>query len=93
MLEFRYRVNNCSRAAAILGGRVRSYLFKDTGNSRLIVPAFARNTISARRAIHLQKAGSINFLIFPNPGRNIEAGDRITIVAGKLRAENLEVLA
>lgn len=90
MLDLRYRVVDADKAAPILDRTVRPYLLAANG-ARLGVPVSPKvgQLRSTRRtAVHLDRDYA---MLFGNPGQYLKAGDRITLVVGEQRIDDLVV--
>ena len=91
MLDFRYRVIDPAKAAPLLDKKIRPYLLDDASGAQLGVPDTAKlgqlRTTGRNRAVHDQDY----FIMFANPGRFVKPGNRMTLVMGDSRLENLTV--
>ncbi|MDV3243144.1 MAG: hypothetical protein LOY00_15475 [Methylocaldum sp.] len=90
MLDFRYRIIDAGKAAPMADRTLNPYVVDQKTGSRLLVPTaptvgFLRQTSAA------PLENRTYFALFANPGRQIEAGDKVTVVIGDFRAENLVV--
>ncbi|HAK95427.1 MAG TPA: hypothetical protein DCM87_10575 [Planctomycetes bacterium] len=92
MIDFRYKVLDPEKAAPLAGRETRAYLIDEKTGGKFLVPATPK--VGAMRQTPRQlAAGKIYFVFFANPGKSIKAGDRVTVVIGEYRAENLLVEA
>jgi hypothetical protein len=91
ILDFRYRVVDPSKAAPLLDKKIRPYLLDDASGAQLGVPDTAK--LGQLRTTGRNKVVSDQdyFIIFANPGRFVQAGNKMTLVMGDLRIENLTV--
>lgn len=91
MLDFRYRVVDPDKAAALLDRKVRPYLLDEVSGAQLGVPDTAKlgqlRTTGRNKVVPDQDY----FILFANPGRYVQAGTRMTLVMGDVRIENLTV--
>lgn len=91
ILDFRYRVTDPAKAAPLLDRKVRPYLLDEASGAQLGVPDTAKlgqlRTTGRNRVARDQDY----FILFANPGRFVQAGNRMTLVMGDLRIENLIV--
>ena len=90
MIDFRYKVLDATKAAALGNKEARPYLIDQASGRRLGVP----NTPKAgplRQTAELMKVGRVYFTLFSNPGRIVKPGSNVTVVIGEFRAENLTV--
>ncbi|MHC4159177.1 MAG: hypothetical protein ACYSSO_08880 [Planctomycetota bacterium] len=90
MLDFRYRVIDPEKAKPLLSRQVKPYLVDQESGAKLIVPAPPK-VGSLRQKSNEPLAGKIYFIIFSNPGRLVKRGNKVTVVIGDFKAENLIV--
>ncbi|HYE35908.1 hypothetical protein [Methylocaldum sp.] len=90
MLDFRYRIVDAEKAAPLADRKVQPYVMDQTSGSRLLVPTTP--TVGSLRQTSIKPlVNRTYFALFANPGRQIDAGDKVTVVMGDFRAENLIV--
>ena len=92
MLDFRYRVIEPDKAHPILDFKVKPYLIDQKSGAKFQVPnppkvGSLRQTSRSGRP----QANRIYFILFSNPGRSVQVGDKVTVVVGDFRAEDLIV--
>lgn len=92
MLDFRYRVVDPDKAVPILDFKVKPYLVDHKSGAKFAVPnppkvGSLRQTTRSGKPV----ANRVYCVLFANPGRLIEAGNKVTVVIGDFRAENLTV--
>lgn len=91
ILDFRYRVLDPARAAPLLDRKIRPYLLDVASGAQLGVPDTAKlgqlRTTGRNKVVPEQDY----FILFANPGRFVQAGNKMTLVMGDLRIENLVV--
>lgn len=92
MIDFRYKVLDPEKAAPLAGREAKAYLIDEKTGGRFLVPATPK-VGSMRQTPRQLVAGKIYFVFFANPGRFIKAGDKVTVVIGEYRAENIPVEA
>ena len=90
MLDFRYRILDPQKAAPLLSRQVKPYLVDQESGSKLIVPAPPK-VGSLRQKSYQPIPGKIYFVLFSNPGRLVKSGNKVTVVIGDFRAEDLIV--
>lgn len=91
MLDFRYRVTDPDKAKDILSDRhVRTYIIDQKSGTRLAVPNPPK-VGPLRQTTREPQQDKIYFSIFANPGKMVEPGDKVTVVIGDFRAEDLVV--
>lgn len=92
MLDFRYRVLDASKAAAMLDGRVQPYLIDVAHGAKLGVPdtpVLGRIRQTARNNKIL--TDRTYFIMFGNPAKLLQSGDRVTLQLGSLKVTDLTV--
>ncbi|RME58507.1 MAG: hypothetical protein D6790_11870 [Caldilineae bacterium] len=90
MIDFRYRVVDPVKAAPMFDRRVKPWCEVAKSGARLMVPAPAK-TGPLRQVGRKVKPGSQLFIMFANPGRHVQRGDKVTIVVGDYRFADLVV--
>ncbi len=89
MLDFRYRVLDAGKAAALFRRQTRPYLVDQASGARLLVPSPPK--IGPLRSSNPPEEGRVYWMFFNNPGGLIQPGSKVTVVIGDFRAENLTV--
>ena len=91
MLDFRYRVLDPVKAAPLLDRKIQPYLLDEASGARLAVPDAPKvgrlRTTSRSKVI----PGRNYYILFANPGRYLQAGSKVTLVAGDVRISDLSV--
>lgn len=92
MLDFRYRVLDPRKAAFLLDRKITSYLLDEASGARLAVPQAPkvgqlRPTSRNNNVI----PGRSYYILFANPGRYLDAGSKVTLVAGDVQIRHLTV--
>jgi hypothetical protein len=91
MLDFRYRVLDPVKAAPLLDRKIQPYLLDEASGARLAVPDTPKvgqlRTSSRSKVI----PGRNYYIMFANPGRYLQAGSKVTLVAGDTRISHLTV--
>lgn len=90
MLDFRYRVLDAEKAAAIINRKTKPYLIVEKTGVRLNVPT-SYKVGPLRQSAQFAQPNKNYFMIFVNPGRLVKAGEKVTIVAGDFKLEHLTV--
>lgn len=90
MLDFRYRVLDAEKAKPLGDRRITPQLIDLKSGAVHIVPAPPKIG-SLRQTSAEMKEGRIYYIMFANPARRIQKGDRVTVVVGDFRAESLLV--
>jgi hypothetical protein len=92
MLDFRYRVVDAEKAAAMLDGRVQPYLFDAAHGAKLGVPdtpVLGRIRQTARNNKIL--TNRTYFIMFGNPAKLLQSGDKVTLLLGSVKVSDLTV--
>jgi len=92
MLDFRYRVLDAQKAAAILDGKFKPYLLDETRGARLGVPdtpVLGRIRQTSRNNKVL--TDHTYFIMFGNPGKALQSGDKVTLLLGQVKITDLTV--
>ena len=91
ILDFRYRVVDAKKAAPLLDRRIKPYILVEKDEARLEVPVTSKLGALRQTTTHV-KPNRNYFVLFSNPGRHVKPGDKVTVVIGDFKAENLSVL-
>jgi len=89
MLDFRYRVVDPVKAAPLFVRKTKPYLIDLKSGASLVVPVPAKT--GPLRSSNTPLAGRTYFMFFGNAGKLVQPGNRVTVVVGDFRAENLTV--
>jgi hypothetical protein len=90
MLDFRYRVLDAEKAAALMDRKIMPKLIIEETGRMLQVPVSSKLG-PLRQSPKYAKNDTNYFMFFANPGRAVKAGDKVTIVIGDFRVEHLVV--
>lgn len=88
MVDFRYRVLDAEKAAPLFKRQTKPYLIHEATGKVLAVPNTAK--VGSLRNSNLPKPGRIYWMFFGNQGV-VKTGDKVSVVIGDFRAENLVV--
>jgi hypothetical protein len=92
MLDFRYRVLDAKKAAPLLDGKLQPMLLDAAHGARLGVPESAvlgRIRQTARN--NNIKLDRNYFIMFGNPGKVLQSGDKVTLLLGQVKITDLSV--
>ncbi|MDX9786295.1 MAG: hypothetical protein RBT11_05955 [Desulfobacterales bacterium] len=89
MLDFRYRVVDAQKAAPLFDRKTKPYLIHQETGAKFIVPAPPKT--GPLRSSNEPKEGYVYWMFFGNPGGYVKSGDKVTVVIGNFKAENLIV--
>jgi len=87
VLDFRYRIVDPVKAQPLVDRRVTPHVTDEASGMRLSVPTFP--TIGPLRQTTrdgMPEEGRIYFVLFANPGRLVQQGQRVTVEIGEFKA-------
>lgn len=88
MIDFRYRVLDKDKAAPLHKRQTKPYLIHEKSGKVLAVPNTAK--VGALRNSNMPQQDRIYWMFFGNNGF-VKQGDKVSIVIGEFKAENLTV--
>ncbi len=88
MLDLRFMVKEPERAKLLFNHKVKPYLIEKRTGARFLVPDSPKIG-SLRQISKLPEPGKIYFILFANPGRFLKKGDRVYLVIGDLRTDEI----
>jgi hypothetical protein len=89
MIDYRYRVLDSDKAADLFERQIKPYLIHQKTEKVLAVPETAK--LGPLRNSNIPQAGKIYWMFFGNANSLVKAGDRVTVVIGEFRIEDLVV--
>lgn len=89
MLDFRYRVIDPKKAAYLTDQNIKPYLVDEASGTKCYVPSYPKT--GSLRAKGNPEAGRTYFMLFANPRGAVKKGNKVTVVIGDLKIENLTV--
>jgi hypothetical protein len=89
MVDFRFRVLDAKKADALFVRQTKPYLVDQKTGKVLAVPNTAK--VGPLRNSNKPKEGKIYWMFFGNRGKLVKAGDKVSVVIGEFKAENLVV--
>ena len=89
MVDFRFRVLDAKKADPLFVRQTKPYLVDQKSGKVLAVPNTAK--IGPLRNSNIPQDGRIYWMFFGNAGKLVHAGDKVTVVIGDFRVENLVV--
>jgi len=90
MLEFRYRVIDAAAAAPLFDRTAQPKLVHEATGAAFYVPA--PSTVGQLRNSNPPIEGRTYWMMFANPGKDVQPGDLVTVEIGDFRAEGLVVV-
>ncbi len=89
MVDFRYRVLDAQKAETLFVRANKPYLIDQKSEKLLSVPSMGK--IGPLRTSNMPQEDRIYWMFFGNHGGLVQSGDKVTVVIGDFRAENLVV--
>jgi heme-binding NEAT domain protein len=89
MVDFRFRVLNAGKAAKLFDRRIKPHMIDQATGARFIVPSPPK--VGQLRSGGNIKENRIYFIFFANPAKYVKSGNKITVVVGDFKAENIVV--
>ena len=89
MLAFKYRIIDPEKARRLNERKDKAYLVDEASGTVLAVPAM--ENIGELRSGTSPQPDRVYFMIFGNPGRLVQPGAKVSIVAGDFRLQGLVV--
>lgn len=92
LLDLRYRVVDPDKAAPLLDAKRKVYLVDDVRSAKLGVPESpiigGMRQTSRNRVVYTDRD---YFILFVNPGKSVQTGDRLTLAVGERKMGSLAV--
>ena len=89
-VDFRYKVTDPAKAAPLTNREWKPYLIDQVTGEKLLVPSTPKLG-SLRQTAQQLAAGRTYYILFGNSRGVIKAGNKVTVVVGDCRIENLTV--
>jgi hypothetical protein len=89
MIRFSYRVLDPDKAAQLNDKHNQPALIDEKAGVKLSVPTLEK--VGALRQSSNPEAGKVYWMVFSNKERYVKRGDRVSVVIGKFRVDNLIV--
>lgn len=90
VLDFRYRVLDPEKARPLVEGRATPHVIDHARKLLLQIPAPEK--VGQLRQRHMSaRPGVVYFMLFGNPGRAVQAGDKVSVVIGDFRIDDIVV--
>ena len=90
LLDFRYRITDPEKASSFMDRQAKPYLVDEATGAKLFVPSPPK-VGPLRQTTRQPRTDRTYAVLFANPGRFLAAGDRVTLVVGECRLENVIV--
>jgi uncharacterized Zn ribbon protein len=89
MIDYRYRVLDADKATDLFKRQIKPKLIHQETGKVLAVPETAK--LGPLRNSNTPQEGKIYWMFFGNAGNLVKAGDKVTVVIGEFRVEDLVV--
>jgi hypothetical protein len=89
LLDFRYHVIDPEKALPLFDRSSKPYLLDQATGARFLVPESPK--VGALRTTRPPRKGKNYFIIFANPDRYVKKGNKVSVVIGEFKAENIVV--
>ena len=91
MLDFRYRLLDPAKASSLLDRKIHPYLLDEATGAQLGVPDAPKVGQLRPTSRNNVITGRNYYILFANPGRYLQAGSKVTLIAGDARISHLTV--
>jgi hypothetical protein len=91
MLDFRYRLLDPAKASPLLDRKIHPYLLDEATGAQLGVPDAPKVGQLRPTSRNNVIPGRNYYILFANPGRYLQAGSKVTLIAGDARISHLTV--
>ena len=89
MIDYRYRVLDAQKATDLFKRQIKPHLIHQKTGKVLAVPETAK--LGPLRNSNIPKDGKIYWMFFGNAGDLVQSNDKVTVVIGEFRVEDLVV--
>jgi len=89
MLDYRYRVLDAEKATDLFKRQIKPYLIHQATGKVMAVPETAK--LGPLRNSNIPQEGRIYWMFFGNAGKVVQPGDKVTVVIGEFRVEDIVV--
>jgi hypothetical protein len=89
MIDYRYRVLDADKATDLFKRKIKPHLIHQKTGKVLAVPETAK--LGPLRNSNIPKDGKIYWMFFGNAGDLVQTNDKVTVVIGDFRVEDLVV--
>ena len=90
MLNFRYKIIDPEKASPLVSPKAKPYVIDQKTGKTLAVPSLPKVGALRQRGTKAYP-DRIYFIIFGNPGKFIKSGDKVSVVIGDFKAEDIVV--
>ncbi|MGB5456500.1 MAG: hypothetical protein WBO73_17195 [Gammaproteobacteria bacterium] len=91
-LDFRFKVLDADKSLPLFDHRIKPYLVAEKSEIKLPIPQAAKvgSFRPTNRGKNI-KAGKTYYMLFANPDRYVKSGEKVSVVIGDFKAEQLTV--
>jgi len=89
MVDFRFRVLDAAKAAAIFERKTKPYLIDQATGATFAVPNPPK--VGPLRSGGNIRKGKTCFIFFANPAKYVKSGNKVTVVIGDFRAQDVVI--
>lgn len=89
MLDYRDRVLDAAKATDLFKRQIKPYLIHQASEKVLSVPETAK--LGPLRNSNIPQEGRIYWMFFGNTGKIVQPGDKVTVVIGEFRVEDIVI--
>ncbi len=89
MIRFSYRVLDAHKAKALNDKKATPYLIDEKARVKLVVPQMEK--VGQLRQSSTPEEGKFYWMVFSNKGRFVKPGNRVSVVIGNFRVDELVV--
>jgi hypothetical protein len=88
MIDFRYSVVDPQKSLPLFDRKIKTYLVNQANGDKFAVPTDTKLG-PLRSSSREPEAGREYFIFFVNPGKLLKRGNKVTVVVGDIKIENL----
>jgi hypothetical protein len=89
LLDFRYRVNDPDKASPLFSRQLKPFLVDQATGAKFFVPNPPK--VGSLRATRKPEANRNYFILFANPAGYVKKGNKVKVIVGDFKAEDLIV--
>jgi hypothetical protein len=90
MLNFRYKIIDAEKAASLISPKQKPYIIDQKTGYSFTVPSLPKVGALKQRGKKAYQ-DRIYFILFANPGNSVQSGDKVSVVIGDFKAEDIVV--
>ncbi len=90
MLNFRYKIIDPEKASSLISPKMKPHIIDQKTGRKLAVPSLPKVGALKQRGKKAYQ-NRIYFILFANPGKSIQSGDKVSVVIGDFKAEDIVV--